>query len=278
MKKHITGLLLLAFVVPSWAAAKPSHVSVNDHPSRLLSAFFGLDDSLPFRANILCLGAWQKDGMPVIFPQTLDPQSLQAEDFKVTTRSGAQKTPVCVTLRPALDIGESRTVLLIGDFGHADYDPPQIVQIMDDLLSDGSEESQVNFVGAQVQVTPLADGPSVVLAQIVPKEIWSQKGAGTACPSSTKQVVRITWAGGVRLPNGDEPSDAVRILYRITVNPNDGIKKEITAAALADLGDNDNNHLLCLNTTSPATMVAFPAGHLVDPNGDVNLEAKIAVQ
>ena len=90
MKKHITGLLLLAFVVPSWAAAKPSHVSVNDHPSRLLSAFFGLDDSLPFRANILCLGAWQKDGMPVIFPQTLDPQSLQAEDFKVTTRSGAQ--------------------------------------------------------------------------------------------------------------------------------------------------------------------------------------------
>ena len=89
-------------------------------------------------------------------------------------------------------MGETRTVLLIGDFGDADYDPPQTVQIVDDLLSDGSEESLVNFVGAQVRVTPLTDGPSIVLAQILPKRVWSQKGVGTACPASTKQVVRIT--------------------------------------------------------------------------------------
>ena len=80
------------------------------------------------------------------------------------------------------------------------------------------------------------------------------------------------------MPNGDEPAGAERILYRITVDPRDGVKEEITVAALADLGDNDNNHLLCLNATSPATMVTFPAGHLVDPNGDLNFEAKIAVQ
>ena len=28
-------------------------------------------------------------------------------------------------------------------------------------------------------------------------------------------------------------------------------------AALAELGDNDNNHFLCLDTTTPATAVAF---------------------
>ena len=242
-KKYITALLLLAFAAPSWAETMTPEVSANNHQPSLLSAFFGLDNSLPFRANLLCLGASSTDGMPVIFSRTHDPESLPTEDFSVITRSGARKTPLCATLRPALDKGETRTVLLIGDFGDADYDPPQTVQIVDDLLSDGSKESLVNFVGAQLRRTPLTDGPSVVLAQIVPKRVWSQTGVGLACPSSTKQVVRITWSGGVRLPNGDEPAEAERILYRITVDPGDGIKEGISVAALADPGDNDNNHL-----------------------------------
>ena len=243
-KKYITALLLFAFAAPSWAETMTPEVSANNHQPSLLSAFFGLDNSLPFRANLLCLGASSTDGMPVIFSRTLDPESLQAEDFSVITRSGARKAPLCATLRPALDTGETRAMLLIGDFGDADYDPPQTVQIVDDLLSDGSKESLVNFVGAQVRGTPLTDGPSVVLAQIVPKRVWSQTGVGPACPSSTKQVVRITWSGGVRLPNGDEPAEAERILYRITVDPGDGIKEGISVAALADPGDNDNNYLL----------------------------------
>ena len=48
--------------------------------------------------------------------------------------------------------------------------------------------------------------------------------------------------------------------------------------ALADLGDADNNHFLCLDTTTPATAVAFPAGHLVDPNGDLNADSKVMVR
>ena len=85
-------------------------VSANYHQPRLLSAFFGLDNSLPFRANLLCLAASSTDGMPVIFSRTLDPESLQAEDFSVITRSGARKTPLYATLRPALDTGETRAV------------------------------------------------------------------------------------------------------------------------------------------------------------------------
>jgi hypothetical protein len=40
--------------------------------------------------------------------------------------------------------------------------------------------------------------------------------------------------------------------------------------ALADLGDGDNNHLLCLDSQVDARIVSFPAGHLVDPNHDLN--------
>ena len=57
----------------------------------------------------------------------------------------------------------------------------------------------------------------------------------------------------------------------------DGSKDEVAPASLADLGDSDNNHLLCLDTATPATAVAFAAGHLVDPNGDLNPDSQIAV-
>ncbi len=62
----------------------PTDMDANGQAPRLLSAFFGLDNSLPFGANRLCLGA-----------------------------SGVEATPMCVTLRPALDVGEKRTVLEI---------------------------------------------------------------------------------------------------------------------------------------------------------------------
>ena len=83
--------------------------------ARLLSAFFGLDNDLPFAANRLCWGASGEDGMPVVFSQTLDADTLQPEDFEVTSKSGEAHTPKCVTLRPAQDAGELRTVLLIGE-------------------------------------------------------------------------------------------------------------------------------------------------------------------
>ena len=255
----------------------PADMDANGQAPRLLSAFFGLDNSLPFGANRLCLGASGEDGMPVVLSHTIDPETLQAEDFSVVRRSGVEATPMCVTLRPALDVGEKRTVLLIGEFGNADNDPPAKVRVVGDLLSDGMNGGQVNFRGTETQVIPLDAGPTLVWAGIVPEEIWSQSGRGSACPTNTQQVVRVTWAGGVKLPNGDEPGDAERMLYRVTVAHPDGSKDVIAPAALADLGDNDNNHLLCLDTTIPATAVAFPAGHLVDPNGDLNPDAQIAV-
>lgn len=68
--------------------------------------------------------------MPVVLTHTVDAESLQVEDFSVVRQSGASSTPICVTLRPAADIGERRTILIIGEFGNADNDPPVNVAIV----------------------------------------------------------------------------------------------------------------------------------------------------
>lgn len=62
--------------------------------------------------------------MPVIFSTEIDYTTLQAGDFLVTKESGAKGHVHCVSLVPATDAGELRTVLLIGEFGNADADPP----------------------------------------------------------------------------------------------------------------------------------------------------------
>ena len=185
---------------------------------------------------------------------------------------------LCVTLRPACDVDENRTVLLIGEFGDVDDDPPVKVVIVDDVLSDANDSPQVNFRGTQVSVITLNAGPEIILAAAVPKDVWSLSGRGTPCPTATKQVVRVTWTGGVSLPNREELGEAQRALYKVSLIAADGSRSEVSPAALAELGDADNNHFLCLDTTTPATAVAFPAGHLVDPNGDLNTESKVTIR
>lgn len=268
----------LAFVCLT-APHSPSAIAEQTNPApKLLSAFFGLDNGLPFRANALCLGASGLDGMPVIFSHTLAPDSLQANDFEVVTASGITQTPRCVTLRPANDPGELRTVLLIGEFGNANEDPPASVQIVGDLHADGPSAHNVNFKSSSVQVIPLNAGPSIVLAQRIPIANLATETRGTTCPESRQQVVRVTWAGGVRLANRQEPGDTQRKLYRVTVKQTDGTLREVVPFELADLEDGDNNHLLCLDTEDVAVSVSFPAGHFVDPNQDLNPDTQRQVQ
>ena len=255
----------------------PAALDANGQPARLLSAFYGLDNGLGIGVNRICPGASGQDGMPIVLSHTIDPNTLQPEDFRVFTRSGAERTPFCVTLGPARDAGELRTVLLIGEFGDAANDPPVKVLVVGDLLSDGMTGGPVNFRTTETHVTPLDAGPTLVLAEVVPKDEWSMPGRGSACPAGTQQVIRATWAGGVRLPNGDEAGDAERALYLVTVERPDGSPDEVAPAALADLGDRDNNHLLCLSTADQSVSVAFPAGHLVDPNQDRNPDTRVAV-
>ncbi len=147
--------------------------------------------------------------MPVIFSSEIDLSTLQAGDFTVTKRSGETGTMHCVSVLPATDPGELRTVLLIGDLGPSDSDPPVHVEVTGHLFSiDGT----LDFKGAQVAVPPLADGPSLVLAQ--PVADWVKVGSlgpsrvrGSLCPEEgVAQAVRVTWAGASRWPMAMTPA------------------------------------------------------------------------
>lgn len=248
--------------------------------AELLSAFFGLDNALPLLSRLICRGAPGKDGMPVVFSTEIDYTTMQAGDFQVTTASGAKGQMHCVTLLPATDASELRTVLLVGEFGEAETDPPVSVEIVGHLHS---IDGMMDFRGAQIDVTPLAPGPSLVMAEVMDPTaqdlgLGQRRTDGDDCPTQgIEQAVRVVWAGGVTLENGDEPGDPERDLYRVTVRAADGIEREITPSALADLGDGDNNHLLCLDTSDTAVSVSFPEGVFTDPNDDLNPATSVAV-
>lgn len=241
----------------------------------LLSAFYGLDDALPKLAGlVVCKGAGGKDAMPVIFSHEIDVKSIQAGDFRITTASGKIGDLTCVTLAPADDMGEWRTVLLVGSFGGID-DQPVKVEVVGNVLS---IDRTMNFKGASVQVIPLEKGPKLIWAEVVPEKQWelgkkatvSPFGGGSACPKGTKQVVRAVWSGGVSKPGGDEVDDKERLLYKVTVQKPDGGNDEITPFALGDLGDGDNNHELCFTIEGKPLTVSFPKGHMTDPREDLN--------
>lgn len=252
---------------------------MNGQSAKLLSAFHGLD-ALPRVSNVICRGSEGNTGMPVIFSTEIDIATMQAGDFKVTTRSGALGKMHCASVLPATDPGELRTVLLIGQLGPAESDPPVRVDVVGHLQSiDGI----LDFQGASVSVIPLEDGPSIVLAEVV--EDWTLVGTlgprrvrGSLCPTEgIVQAIRVTWEGGVTLKDGSEPGEAERDLYTITVEAPDGTRREVKPLALANLGDGDNNHMLCMDTTDRPISVYFPEGVFTDPNDDLNPATKVDV-
>lgn len=248
----------------------------------LLSAFYGLDNDLPPLANMsIGEGAGGADGLPAIFSHEIDANTMQAGDFRIIRESGNIGAIEWVTLAPADDKGELRTILMAGHYGSID-DQPIRLEVIGNLLSlDGT----VNFKGASVAVTPLENGPHMVWAEHVPVEDWDigkeatplPWGGSSGVPKGTKQVVRVTWAGGVTKPGGKEVGDLERLQYRVTVLLDDGSKIEAIPFALADLGDGDNNHELCLDMTGTAISVYFPSSYLTDPRDDPNPETSITI-
>ena len=266
---------------PEDTTVVPAGTTVGGAPP-LLSAFFGLDDGLPRLArSLLCDGAIGSDGMPVVFSQELDIESVQAGDFRVVLSVGRQGEVGCVTPAPANDIGEFRTILMIGDIGSAANQPAR-VEVAGNILS---EDGRSNFRGAQVDVVRLERGPSLVMAEIVPPEEWEigksatrfPFGGGSGCPDSTRQVVRVVWNGGVTKPGGGDIDDLERAAYTVFLGGEGDGQAEVTPFAVGDLGDGDNNHELCLDTERPPIRVAFPAGLVTDPREDLNPATEVAV-
>ena len=253
--------------------------SANGKSADLLTAFHGLD-ALPRLSNVICRGSRGFVGMPVIFATEIDIETMQAGDFRVTLQSGAMGTMHCASVLPATDPGELRTVLLIGDLGNSETDPPVSVEIVGNIHS---MDGKMTYRGASVGVVPLADGPSLAFAETV--KDWTRVGTlgprrvrGSLCPGAGPvQAVRVTWEGGVTLEGGAEPDQSHAALYAMTVEGADGTPREVTPFHLADLGDGDNNHMLCMDTTDRPVSVAFPPGILTNPNNDLNPATSIEV-
>ncbi len=252
--------------------------------AELLSAFFGLDDDrrLKRAARRSCNISDASDGMPVIFSEELDPTTIEAGDIRVELSSGELGVVTCVTLGPALEPGEHRTLLTLGDFGDAVENPPVRVEIVGNLHN---KTGNLNFRGASIAVTPLDTGPSLVLAHPVPQGTWKTDNKTQAnwrkqanCPEDgLKQIIRTVWDGGVR-PIPEQTQDtSLADLYSVTLEQADGTQLTISPFSVGNLADRDNNHELCLDVEGHPIRVAFPGGYLVDPNDDANDDTSVDI-
>jgi hypothetical protein len=243
---------------------------------KILTAFFGLDNALTKRANLIYKKAYGKDGMPLVFSHEIDPKSLQGADFAVTTKNGTVHIVEAASLLPANEEFELRTALLIGEYGNYPDNPPVSVEVVGDLMT----RTGKNYKGQSIKVIPLEEGPVLSYAEyftIDEKYPYVKKGRGCDCPKEeTKMVVKAVWSGGVRAVNGKELGDNEKEDFVVTmVNGSDTIK--VSPFKLADLGDNDNNIDLCFKQASIPILLEVKENITIDPRYDKNPKTKVKV-
>lgn len=257
--KLLTTIILLCFSVAASAQESESE-------ARILSFYHGLDP-IPPRATGLCglPPTGGQDGMPVTFSVQINSETVSAAAFAVETSSGEFVTPLCATLRPAMESLEQRTVLLIGPFSSADSLPlsVEIVQQLEDIEGN----SLIGLRGEKV--TALAAGPSLVFAE---RFAPSASGLEGECSDQTAQAVLLTWEGGVTGPQGAALAEAQRTAMSVLLENGDRVHP-------LSLGDDDpDNHVIaCIAETSPAVSVSVIAGFFHDPGDDANPETNIDV-
>ena len=239
----------------------------------IVSAFFGLDNVLP---GLLCnQPGSQLDGMPVNFKFPLDVSSLSETDFEVLDRLGNVHTPNCVSLAPANENGENRSVLLLGEFGTAVTNPPVEVRVIGDLFTTDTISGEsacseiINLNGTTTtNVISLDDGPSLFFAQKI-------DGNLNECNSGT-QTIQVAWNGGITpYISGDAESDLYQ--YYVGYSNSSGDLTPHIPISIADINDNDNFHQLCFSTSDEIVKISMMANTVEDPNHDPNLYSEIDV-
>jgi hypothetical protein len=254
--KLLTTLVLLGFFV---AANAQQNEQDNDAGAHILSVYHGLDPLPPFATRLCGLPpAAGQDGMPVVFSVQVNGDTVSAAAFAVEISSGEIVTPLCSTLRPALEPLEQRTVLLIGSFSPADSLPVSVEIV--EQLEDVDGNSLVGLRGEQV--TALASGPSLVLAERFAPDTSGLEGE---CPEETAQAVLLTWEGGVTGPQGADLAEPQRTAVSVLLDNGNSVHP----FALAD-DDPDNHVVACIAETSPAVSVSVVAGFFHDPGDDAN--------
>jgi len=249
---------LLALILAACSPGpSPTKTELDDEPARMVSAFFGLDNGLQ---SVRWKG---HDGMPVTFSRRVeDPGSLDPEAFTVITRLGARMHPLHVTTRPAKEASKRHTVLLIGEFGNEPEDPPVRVEVTGHLMLAGGDDAR----GLSVDVTPLEEGPSLVLAYTVkPGQL------GGDYPAETRQVIVVLWNGGVQPMEGVTRDEHIAGYSVATI---DG--ETVQPIALGDIGG-DNYEYLYMDTDATAIRVHMQGGLLMDPRHDANPATSVGV-
>jgi len=264
--KRLATITLLCFSVAAIAQEDVRESEIEEREARILSVYHGLDP-IPSRATALCgmqpVGG--QDGMPVTFSVQINSETVSPTAFVVETSSGEFVTPVCATLRPAVESLEQRTVLLIGAFSVGDSLPLriEIVEALEDIEGN-------SFLGLRAEkVTALTDGPSLVFAE---RFAPSTSGLEGECPEQTAQAVLLTWEGGVTGPQGADLAEAQRTAMSILLENGE----RVLPLWLGD-DDPDNHVIACLAESSAAVSVSVLAGFFYDPGDDPNPATGIEV-
>lgn len=196
--------------------------------------------------------------MPVTFSVQINGDTISPAVFAVETSSGEIVTPLCATLRPALEPLEQRTILLIGEFSKGDSIPVGVEIV--EQLEDATGNSLLGLKSGEV--TALESGPSLVLAERFAPDTSALVGE---CPEESEQTIQLTWEGGVTGPDGSDLADAQRTAISILLENGDSVHP----FALGD-DDPDNHVIACIAEPSPAIEVTVEAGYFHDPGDDAN--------
>ena len=257
----VAALIMVALTQVAFAQNQeliPERTSLDDQPPRMVSAFFGLDNDLPRRRLRSMPGL---DGMPVTFSRRVE-GPVEPAAFTVITRSGARHQPSVATTRPANEAAKRHTVLLIGELGDEPDDPPVKVEVTGHLALAGGVDAH----GLSVAVSPLADGPALVLAYVAsPDKIKGDH------PPEAKQIIVVVWSGGVN-PLPGVTSENHRLGYSVATKEGD-----VVPIGVGDLGDIDNYEHLYLDTEAKPLRVSMKGGLLMDPRDDPNPTTSVEV-
>lgn len=165
--KSVSPNLDLAKAALLSASALIAHVAHADDPGRIIAANYGNAQLPQALGQLVCPAAPGRDGMPVHFETELD-DLVFPEDFIVRGADGVPRPVLCATFDPSDDIGDRRSILLVGEFGDA-KDQPLTVEVVGDVRS---TDLSISYQGAFAQVIPLEAPPALILAEMVPEEEW----------------------------------------------------------------------------------------------------------
>jgi hypothetical protein len=195
------------------------------------------------------------DGALVVFSEELDPASLAPRMLLVVSKAGHRMPPERALLSPAR-FGETRTVLLVGDFTKEGREPSDVIVVGPLYTSGGT-----SLRGLSHPFDPLDAPRRVVAAERLPVSAGSCAGAS--------QRVRTYWSAPV---GSDERVDLAAV--RLGLHDGTEIVPEAVERGSVEPPAQGSNVLdLCVHAESPARHLWLDVGAVQEAAaGDVPVQ------